>query len=81
MTLVAAYVFRLKSFAQQRVAYQASTSEDDSAKDRLLPKVDLSSFPHVLNHIEYHRSGKHTHDEFEFVLDLVLDGLERMRSA
>ncbi len=71
----------IQGFAQQRLAYRASTSDGDAAKDRLLPKVDLGSFPHVVNHIEYHRSGKHTHDEFEFVLDLILDGLERLRSA
>jgi AcrR family transcriptional regulator len=44
---------------------------------RYLPVSDL---PHLVEHIEYHQSAEETGtSEFDFGLDLLLDGLERLR--
>jgi AcrR family transcriptional regulator len=43
----------------------------------------LDDYPHLAEHVEQHLAGSSPDDvgEFEFVLDLILDGLERARDA
>ncbi len=73
-----AVVNHVQGFARQRVGFQTARSTDEA---RLRPgglDVDLDEFPHVVAHIDYHRSGHGRRDEFAFVLDLILAGLERL---
>ncbi len=39
--------------------------------------LDRQQFPRVVEHIHFHQAGNPAHDEFAFVLDLILDGLEK----
>ena len=34
-------------------------------------------YPRIAEHMRYHSDGHGTHDQFSYVLDLILDGLER----
>jgi hypothetical protein len=50
---------------------------------RFFREFPLESYPHVAEHVEQHLSeGRHPDvSAFEFALDLILDGLRRMREA
>ena len=37
-------------------------------------------YPRIAEHMRYHSDGHGTHDEFSYVLDLILDGLDRSRT-
>ena len=49
--------------------------------DRFHREVSEGDFPEVHAHVRYHLEREAPHDEFGFVLDLILDGLERARNA
>lgn len=43
--------------------------------------VDAEQLPHLIEHAQFHQSAQPTRDEFTFVLDLILDGLEQATHA
>ena len=49
--------------------------------ERFAREVSAEEFPHVVDHVRYHQEVEERdetpRDEFAFVLDLILDGLER----
>ena len=49
--------------------------------ERFRRDVSEDDFPEVHAHVRYHLEREAPHDEFGFVLDLILDGLERARTA
>ena len=48
-----------------------------------LERISASEFPHLVEHVQQHLKEPNPEDEGEFAfgLDLILDGLERMRDA
>jgi AcrR family transcriptional regulator len=57
----------------------------DERRDQLVAATldgFANEFPYLIEHVEQHRAGvgRRGKDEFTFVLDLLLDGLEQMRS-
>jgi len=67
-------------FAQQATAYEASMANDDNER-RFEAEVSADDYPRLVAHKHYHDAvdaGELDRpDTFTFVLDLILDGLER----
>ncbi len=62
--------------------YLAIAKERPDVAERFLRETPLADLPHLAEHIEYHRSDRPGDtSEFDFGLDLLLDGLERLREA
>lgn len=71
----------IQGFAQQKVSFGQLDSRADATRDRLEALLAQDEFPRVAAHAEFHQSGRATHDEFGFTLDLILDGLERLAGS
>lgn len=67
----------IQGFAQQRMSYSQLETQAETTRERLELLLAENEFPHVAEHVEFHRSGQGAHDEFAFTLDLILDGLEK----
>jgi hypothetical protein len=54
----------------------------DMAKT-FLPKISVDEYPYIIEHAQQHMEEPDPDEptEFEFGLDLILDGLERLRDA
>ncbi len=72
-----AITMHIQGFTQQQVSYASAERSDGEMYTRLSAEVSADEFPLVIDHVRYHREAERTHDEFAFVLDLILDGLER----
>jgi hypothetical protein len=61
--------------------YIALARDDPSLADRVLAELPLTDFPAFAEHVAYHMADRpgDTH-EFDFGLDLLLDGLDRLAS-
>ena len=76
--------FHIMGFAIQEQQYAQSGMGDDMGEAEIfemlgktLPEAD---YPHLWTHVRQHMDGDER-DEFAFVLDLLLDGLERLRDV
>lgn len=66
----------LQGFALQQQAFVLPMDGDlDEALETFRSMLDPQRFPAMLGHIEWHQTDPGAY-EFEFVLDLILDGLE-----
>lgn len=72
-----AITLHIQGFAQQQLDYAASVIPDDELYARFGADVAEAEHPNVYAHMRYHRRTEPGPDEFAFVLDLILDGLER----
>jgi AcrR family transcriptional regulator len=56
---------------------------DEGLRDRLIAEVSSGEYPHLLEHAEQHMAehDEEPQGEFEFGLELVLDGLRRLHLA
>jgi AcrR family transcriptional regulator len=62
--------------------YLAIAEQEPDVAQRFLEQVPLAELPHLAEHIEQHMADRPGDvSEFEFGLDLILDGLERLRSS
>ncbi|MEO6059109.1 MAG: TetR/AcrR family transcriptional regulator [Candidatus Limnocylindria bacterium] len=63
--------------------YLALAEQQPDLAERFLRELPLGELPHLIEHIGVHLEPERAGDvsEFEFGLGLILDGLERMRSA
>lgn len=68
-----AIINHLQTSAQRPEVRVAGPRDYENARRGL----DRQQFPRVVEHIHFHQAGKPAHDEFAFVLDLILDGLEK----
>ncbi len=60
--------------------YLSIAEQEPDVAQRLLEQVPLAELPHLAEHIEQHTADRPGDvSEFEFGLDLILDGLERLR--
>jgi AcrR family transcriptional regulator len=78
-----AITLHIGGFTAQQLAYEADGGSTDAMYARVDRELDAAAHPLMADHIRYHRDPGHTPgerpDEFRFVLDLILDGLERQR--
>ena len=72
-----AITFHIQGFTQQQLNYAMDARPESELYARFESEATADEFPHVVDHIRYHRECEPKHDEFAFVLDLILDGLER----
>ncbi len=72
-----AIINHVQGFTQQRLAYATDITNDGDVHAPPRRTVDPAAFPLLVDHIRFHREGRHEHDEFTFVLDLILEGLDR----
>jgi AcrR family transcriptional regulator len=74
----------ITGFTLWQVSFPFDTREEllDLAED-FLRKIPADEYPYALEHAEQHLAEPDPNEpsEFEFGLDLILDGLERMRTA
>ncbi len=77
-----AITLHVAGFTQQQLAYQFTDDRADELMERALT-VTGERFPLMLDHIRYHEHWEdipgERPDEFRFVLDLILEGLDRLR--
>ena len=80
-----AVTLHIVGFTQQQVAYAYSDVDTERAMQRVRSEAPPERYPLMNDHIDYHHDMEHIPgerpDEFTFVLDLILDGLERLRDA
>ncbi len=73
----------IMGFTLWEVAMNIGTQENlAAAASEFLAQMPREEYPHIAEHIEWHLAPRPTGDEgaFVFGLDLILDGLERMRT-
>jgi AcrR family transcriptional regulator len=68
----------VQGFTLQQLSFGNAGDVDDAAT-RFLRQVPEEEFPRFTGHVRYHLEGSSQPGAFGFVLDLVLDGLERSR--
>jgi hypothetical protein len=74
----------IMGFTLWEVGMNLGTAEDLAALAReFLKEFPADAYPHLVEHIQQHLQERGPDDEgaFAFGLDLILDGLERLRSA
>lgn len=80
-----AITLHVSGFTAQQIAYDFDDEFDREMLDRVEREFSAAEHPLMADHIRYHLDPDHTPgnrpDEFRFVLDLILDGLERTRDA
>ncbi len=75
----------MSGFTAQQIAYDYDDEFELEMLDRVEREFSAAEHPLMADHIRYHLDPDHTPgdrpDEFRFVHDLILDGLERSRDA
>ena len=63
--------------------FMAVARERPDVVQRFIEHVSKSDLPHLMEHVEYHMADAREDDtpEFEFGLDVLLDGLDRLRDS
>lgn len=72
-----AITMHIQGFTQQQITYSTMVPDEEAMFERFRAEVSPEVFPHVVAHVGYHGETGEPVDEFGFVLDLILDGLER----
>ena len=74
----------VNGYSRQAIGYR-SIHPDDIIRDRFAREVSADRFPRMVEHVDYHDEVDAGHvdhpNEFRYVLDLILDGLERARQG
>jgi AcrR family transcriptional regulator len=80
-----AITLHVSGFTSQQLAYDFDDEFEAEMRRRVANEFPTDDHPLMADHIRYHLDPDHTPgerpDEFRFVLDLILDGLERARDA
>jgi hypothetical protein len=72
-----AVTMHIQGFTQQQISYSAQVPDEAAMFERFRSEVSPVEFPYIVAHVGYHREAVGPRDDFGFVLDLILDGLER----
>lgn len=72
-----ALLVHVQGFTQQQAGFRSGAALMAEHATQFLAGPDADATPHLVAHFRYHDERGHRHDDFEFVLDLILDGLER----
>jgi AcrR family transcriptional regulator len=80
-----AITLHIAGFTQQQLSYTMTPERRADGMARFARDVTRDRFPLMVDHVDYHierdRDPERRPDEFAFVLDLILDGLERRRDG
>ena len=80
-----AIILHIAGFTQQQLSYRSGGADLTEPMQRFHREVAADEFPLMVEHVRYHERADdipgERPDEFRFVLDLILDGLERLRDA
>ncbi len=80
-----AITLHIGGFTAQQIAFDVDDEHAVAMFARVDRELDVETHPLMADHIRYHRDPTHTPgerpDEFRYVLDLILDGLERARDT
>lgn len=79
-----AITMHIVGFTSQQLSYRQVLSSGQDLADVAGPVVgqlEAAGLHHLSTHVQAHLDGDDHGDEFVFVLDLIMDGLERARSA
>ncbi|CAN5637713.1 TetR/AcrR family transcriptional regulator C-terminal domain-containing protein [soil metagenome] len=69
-------------FTVQEVSFPCEDHDLGALASLYLRKLPADAYPHLAEHVTYHiESNVFDEGDFEFGLDLVLDGLERLRAT
>jgi AcrR family transcriptional regulator len=69
-------------YTLQELSFAFDRAQLERMAARFLRDFPADEYPYLAEHIRQHTEpGEHRHGNFEFGLDLVLDGLERLRDA
>jgi len=78
-----AITLHVGGFTQQQLSYMIESERSAENLARFGREVSPTAFPLMVDHVQYHidrdKAPGGRPDEFGFVLDLILDGLERAR--
>ena len=73
-----ALTMHVVGFALQALEMPLTTREEFHAAGRqALEELDAEQFPYLREHVQFHLDGRDQRSDFKFMLDLILDGLER----
>ena len=79
-----AITLHIAGFTQQQLSYSHSMQREEDWRPRFEREVTPDRYPLMVDHGRYHTerdaSAAERPDEFEFVLDLILDGIEQRRT-
>ena len=76
-----AVTLHLQGFTVEQLGFRAIEDELSERAQEFMAGLDESEFPYLIEHVRQHFDGTERHDEFELVLDMLLDGLEELRTA
>lgn len=74
-----AYEVHISGSALTAITFEFNDAELKQAAAGFLQRIDHDAFPHLVHHVHQHLDDRPS--DFEFGLDLLLDGLERLRDA
>jgi AcrR family transcriptional regulator len=72
-----ALTVHVQGFSHQAAGFRALSTERADQAVAYVQSLSADEHPYLAAHIRYHQERGHQHDDFEFVLDLILDGLVR----
>lgn len=64
-------------FTLQKLDFPVDRRDLSNVASGFLAKMSTGDHPYFAEHVQHHIDAPHQGDSFEFVLDLILDGLER----
>lgn len=68
-------------FTNQQLSYPFEADEIGQVASDFLAQLATDDYPYIAEHVRQHLDGSVHEDDFEFGLDLILDGLSRMRGG
>ncbi len=72
-----AVTMHIVGFTLQKLDFPIKDSDIAEAASSFLSQVSTEEFPYFTEHVRHHLTGSNREDDFGFMLDLILDGLER----
>lgn len=73
--------FYLLGYTFQQVSFSLAGQDLTDAAAGFLSRLDTGAYPYLVEHVEHHMDNAAEGGGFEFGLDLILDGLERIRDT
>lgn len=72
-----AITMHITGFTMQAAQFPSDAGAMKAAAETFLAEADPREIPFFVEHVQYHQDHPEPDGEFEFVLDMILDGLEK----
>ena len=66
-------------YVAQEAAFSIGQEDPEATMKQFIAETPVETYPHMVEHVEHHMDEREQEDSFDFLLELVLDGLERHR--